>query len=152
VEDDRQWADDLQNEFLSEPGRLGSARNNLEQCYNALDFSDDELPEAETFTQNWRRWQELEPKIKEDLLENDTVISRIPDFVEDIDGEDIARATDTDVPEVIDQLSDEEFKQLLEGTTHEQLQAYFVAQRVLQRMDDDEQDEEELEQAAEVDQ
>jgi len=152
VEDDRQWADDLQNEFLSEPGRLGSARNNLEQCYNALDVSDDELPEAETFTQNWRRWQELEPKIKEDLLENDTVISRIPDFVEDIDGEDIARATDTDVPEVIDQLSDEEFKQLLEGTTHEQLQAYFVAQRVLQRMDDDEQDEEELEQAAEVDQ
>jgi hypothetical protein len=152
VEDDRQWADDLQGEFLSEPDRLGSARSNLDQCYNTLNTSDDELPEAETFSQNWRRWQEMESKVKEDLLENDRVISRIPNFVEDIDGEDIARATDTDVPDVIDQLSDEEFKQLLEGTTHEQLQSYFVAQRVLQSMDDDEQDEDEPEQPGEVDQ
>ncbi len=152
VEDDQQWANDLQREFLSDPGWLRSARSNLEQCYNALDVSNDELPDAGTFSQNWRRWQELEPQIKEDLLENDTVLDRIPDFVEDIDGEDIARATNTDVPEVIDQLSDEEFKQLVEGTTNEQLQAYFVAQRVLQRMDEDEQDEDELEQSAEVDQ
>jgi hypothetical protein len=152
VEDHKQWANDLERELLSEPDRLGNARSYLNQCYSALEVSNDELPEAGTFSKSWRQWQEREPKIKEDLLENEKVISRIPDFVEDINGEDIALATDTDVPEVIDQLSNEEFKQLLEGTTHEQLQAYFMAQRVLQSMDDDERDEDEREQPAEVDQ
>lgn len=152
VEEDQKRANELNRKFLSEPGRLRNARSNLEQCYTALDVSNDELPDSETFRQNWSRWQELKPKIEEDLLGNEMIVNQVPDYLEDINGDTIARAADTDVPKAINQLSDEEFKQLLEGTNHDQLQAYFVAQRILQSMDEADQDNDGVEQSAEVDQ